>query len=171
MVRSVIKGLFFLLSLVAVPASAEPTFPGAIQEAAKIPCTPTCLLCHLTVPGEPSNWTQPFGLTVRANGLVPGHPESIQTVVDNLRAKMVDTDHDGKLDVDELAAGTDPNKADPKAEVCGPVYGCGAHVATAPLPARPTALWWFTLPAGLGLLIAMRRQSLRRQRRTFGARP
>jgi hypothetical protein len=156
----VIVGLSSLL-FVALPASAEPEFPGAIQEAANIPCTPTCLLCHKTIPGNKDNWTQPFGLAVRTNGLVPGHPESIQTVVDNLRTKMVDTDGDGKLDVDELAAGTDPNKSDPHAELCGAVYGCGARVAAAPLPPRTTALWWFTVPALLGLLITLRRQSLR----------
>ena len=161
--RSAIKGLVWSFLFVALPAGAEPEFPAAIQEAGKIPCTPTCLLCHLTVPGQKDNWTQPFGVAVRANGLVPGHPESIQTVVDNLRTKMVDTDGDGKIDVDELAAGTDPNKADPNAELCGPLYGCGAHVAKAP-PSSSAALWWFTVPVVLSMLIAMRRQSLRRQR-------
>ena len=157
--RSVITGSFLSLLFVAVPASAEPTFPGAIQEAANIPCTPTCLLCHLTVPGQKDNFTQPFAGAVLANGLLP--EKNMVTVVANLRAKMVDTDGDGKLDVDELAAGSDPNKPDPHAELCGALYGCGAHVSAAPLPPPTTSHWWFTVPVVLGLLVAMRRQAVR----------
>jgi hypothetical protein len=162
MMRSVIAGLFLSFSFAAVPASAAPTFPAAIQDAAGIPCTPTCLLCHKTNPGEAGNWNTPFGITVKGNGADAKHPESIQTVVANLRAKMTDSDDDGKLDVDELAAGTDPNKTESWAEICAPLYGCGAHVAVAPPPTRSTALWWFTVPVVLSMLAAMRRQAVRR---------
>ena len=63
--------------------------------------------------------------------------------------------------VHDLAAGSDPNKPDPHAELCGALYGCGAHVAAAPLPPPTTSHWWFTLPVALGLLVAMRRQAVR----------
>jgi len=159
--HSAITGLFLSFLFVALPLSAEPEFPGAIQEYGKIPCTPTCLLCHTEIPGNAANVNGHFGVTVFTHGVIKGDPTSLQTVVDRLRMEKVDTDHDGQLDVDELTAGSDPNKADPSAELCGPVYGCGAHVVAAPLPPR-TALWWFTVPVVLSLLIAMRRQSLRR---------
>ena len=44
---------------------------------------------------------------------------------------MLDTDHDGTSDVDELEMGRDPNDPSPMARVCGgtvdtsPEYGCG----------------------------------------------
>lgn len=160
--RSAIIGVVLSVLVVALPASAEPTFPGAIQEAANIPCTPTCLLCHLTVPGEKDNWRQPFAGTALGNGLKPGQPETMPAMVENLRTNKIDTDHDGKLDVDELAAGSDPNKPDPSAAICGPTYGCGAHVA-AVTPPPPTALWWFAVPVVLALLISARRHSRRGQ--------
>lgn len=85
------------------------------------------------------------------------------TVVAELRAKSVDTDHDGKLDVDELAAGTNPNTADPNAELCGPLYGCGAHVAAAPPPEHGAMPWRLACAIGLMALIgARRRRSFRR---------
>jgi len=162
--RSTIAGLVGAFLFVALRASAEQSFPGAIKEAGSIPCTPTCLLCHTEIPGSIGNLKQPFGLTVLGNGIVPGHPESMHTVVANLRSKMVDTDGDGKLDVDELAAGSDPNKKDPNAEICGPTYGCGAHVAAAPPSARTTQLWWCGVPVVLCMLVSMRRQWARRAR-------
>jgi len=156
-----ITGFSLVMSL-ALHANAEGTFPGGIQEAASIPCTPTCLLCHTDIPGTLANLKQPFGLTVFANGVRPGHPESLHTVVANLREKMTDSDNDGKIDVDELAAGTNPNLSDPNAELCGPEYGCGAHIAAPPPPARAPVLWWL---AGISTLMALinvrRRRSLR----------
>ncbi len=146
--------------LLALRAHAEQTFPGAIQEAAGIPCTPTCLLCHTAIPGTLANLKQPFGLTVLRNGIVPGHPESMHTVVTNLRDKKVDTDGDGKLDVDELAVGSNPNVTDPTAELCGPLYGCGAHLAPPPSPERAPVMWWL-----VGILAAMAWIGARRQRR------
>jgi hypothetical protein len=161
--RSVITGLGLSFLFVALRASAEPTFPGAIQEAGKIPCTPTCLLCHTEIPGNSKNVNSLFGRTVWTHGAVKGHPESMHAVVERLRAEKVDTDGDGKLDVDELAAGTDPNKVESWAEICAPLYGCGAHLAAAP-PASWTAPWWVTVPVVLSMLVAMRRQAARRNR-------
>jgi len=135
--RGKITGFSVVMSL-ALHASAEPEFPGAIQEAARIPCTPTCLLCHTEIPGNINNVNEHFGRTVLTNGVRPGHPESMNDVVANLRTKNIDTDGDGKIDVDELAAGSDPSSADPNAELCAPTYGCGAQLAPAP-PATATA--------------------------------
>jgi len=148
---------FLLAMCFALPASARPEYPGAIQEAASIPCTPTCRLCHTEIPGNKHNVNGQFGSTVRANGLYPGQPESLNVVVANLRTKMIDTDGDGKIDVDELAAGLDPNTPDPKAELCGPAYGCGAHLAPAPPPRRAPILWWLVGLLAVAALISARR--------------
>jgi hypothetical protein len=148
---------FMLAMSFALHASAEQPFPGAIQEAASIPCTPTCLLCHTDIPGTRDNLKQPFGLTVLRNGIQPGHPESMQTVIANLRDRKVDTDSDGKLDVDELAVGSNPNLTDPKAELCGPEYGCGAHLAPAPPPERAPIMCWLVGTLAIAALVVARR--------------
>ncbi|HKO52212.1 MAG TPA: thrombospondin type 3 repeat-containing protein [Polyangiaceae bacterium] len=160
--RCEITGFFFFM-LLTLRVSAEELFPGAIQQAADIPCAPTCLLCHTEIPGNIANLKQPFGLTVLRSGVKPGDPSSMYTVVANLRANRVDTDGDGKLDVDELAAGTDPNTQNPNAELCGPLYGCGARVASSPLPERRPLLYW--LPGALALTVffsVRRRRAFRR---------
>ena len=155
--RGKIRGLLLGVSF-AVSASAEPTFPGAIQEAATIPCTPTCLLCHTAIPGTLANLRQPFGLTVLSHGVVRGDPESMHTVVARLRDEKVDTDGDGKLDVDELAVDSNPNDPDPNAVICGPLYGCGAHLATARPPARAPLLWWLGVTLSLAAFVLVRRR-------------
>lgn len=143
----------------ALPAHAEETFPGKIQQAAGMPCAPTCLLCHTAIPGSIANLKQPFGLAVLGNGILPGR--DMNAVVAKLRTNQVDTDKDGKLDVVELAQGTNPNDPDPNAELCGPTYGCGAHVAQAPLPTRTPVLYWLAASLGLAGLIAARRVARR----------
>ncbi|HET7541073.1 MAG TPA: thrombospondin type 3 repeat-containing protein [Polyangiaceae bacterium] len=148
-----------LVGSFSVHAHAEPEFPGAIQDAANIPCTPTCLLCHTAIPGSASNLNMHFAQTVIANGVEPGNPESLNAVVAKLRANMVDTDGDGQLDVDELAAGTDPNSADPRAELCGPTYGCGAHVAPSAPARRAAILWPLMFALGLAGLVMLRRRA------------
>src|SRR3954462_14271501 len=95
--------------LIALPAQAEPEFPSAIQTAGSTPCNPPCTLCHTTSPGTALTATKAFAITLIKNGLIPKNPGSLTTVVANLRTKQVDTDGDGVLDVDELAAGTDPS--------------------------------------------------------------
>lgn len=141
----------------ALHASAEEPFPGAIQKAANIPCTPTCLLCHFGVPGTLANFGQPFGRTVLANGVQPGNPDSFNAVVANLREKKTDSDGDGKIDVDELAVGSNPNDTDPKAELCGPLYGCGAQLAPVAPPQRAPVMWWLVSILAVTAWISARR--------------
>jgi len=157
--RGEITGFLLAMSL-SLHAGARPEYPGAIQEAASIPCTPTCLLCHTEIPGNKHNLNGIFSTTLLLNGLVPAHPETMPTAIANMRTKGTDTDADGKIDVDELAAGTDPNTADPTKEICGPNYGCGAHLAPAPPPRRTPVMWWL-----VGLLAAAALVSARRLRR------
>jgi len=160
MTRSGITALVLSFMTFALHANAEPEFPGAIQRAANMPCAPTCLLCHSAIPGTLLNLDkQYFGLTVLTNGVVPDRPDSFVNVIANLRAKAIDTDKDGKLDVDELAAGTNPSPSTGgDDDVCAPSYGCGAHVALAPPPAAKPALWWFAGALSFALLAARRRR-------------
>ena len=152
--------LFSLVTSVAVSASAEPEFPGAIKEAAGIPCTPTCLLCHTAIPGTLLNLKQPFGLTVLGHGVQPGHPESMHTVVARLREDKFDTDGDHKIDVDELAIDSNPSDPHPQADICGPLYGCGAHLAPALPPPRAPVPWWVAVALALTTFgLARRRRS------------
>jgi hypothetical protein len=154
--RGAIRALLLVMTL-ALHASARKTYPGGIQDAGNIPCTPTCLLCHTEIPGTLANLRQPFGLTVLGNGIQPGDPSSLHTVVANLREKKVDTDGDGRIDVDELAAGTNPSDPDPNVEICGPTYGCGAHLAPSPRPERAPILCWLAGILGLAALVGARR--------------
>src|SRR4051812_493935 len=155
--RGKIRGLLLVMSF-AVSARAEPEFPGAIQEAANMPCAPTCLLCHTAIPGTLANLNHQFGQTVLTHGIVPKHPESMHTVVANLRENKVDTDGDGKLDVAELATDSNPNDKDPNAVICGPLYGCGAHLAPTRAPARAPVLWWLVAALALASLVVARRR-------------
>jgi len=155
--RGKIAGWLLVMSF-TLRAGAEEPFPGGMQEAAGIPCTPTCLLCHTAIPGTRANLQQPFGLTVFRSGKVkPGKPESMHDVVAYLRDMKIDTDSDGKLDVDELAVGSDPNFADPNKEVCGPQYGCGAHLAPVPPRGPKPVLWWLVAALSLASLVVARR--------------
>lgn len=148
---------FVLVSAFATSAGAEETFPGAIQDAAGMRCAPTCLLCHTAIPGTIQNLQQPFGRRVFVSGIMRGEPATMQRVIDTLRTNKTDTDMDGAIDVDELAAGTNPNDPDPNAELCGPVYGCGAHIVQAPPPRSSPVLWWLAGSIGLAALFAARR--------------
>jgi hypothetical protein len=111
--RVVVAGLGVLLSASSV--HAEPDFPAAIQTAAGIPCEPPCTLCHTTSPGTLQTATKAFAITLLGSGLLPTHPETMTAAVATLRTKKVDTDGDGVIDVDELAAGTDPSNPQPGA--------------------------------------------------------
>ena len=50
----------------------------------------------------------PFAISMQAHGLT-GSRDSIPPALDGLRADKIDSDGDGKADVDELTADTDPN--------------------------------------------------------------
>jgi MYXO-CTERM domain-containing protein len=156
--RQVALWVLFALS-VALPARAEPEFPAAIRQAANIPCAPPCTLCHTESPGTAANPTRPFAHTVLTSGLVPNHPESLKDVVTALRENKTDTDHDGRLDIDELASGTDPSDPKESAELCGPTYGCGAHVASV----TPSGLDQVACGAAVALALALFGHTRRRR--------
>ncbi len=144
------------------PALASATFPEVV--ASKIPslgCVPQCTLCHQTNPGMiPA--AKPFALSLKGvSPIAPLQTEMLATALDKLKVATPppDTDADGVGDYAELAAGTDPNLADPAATLCGvaPTYGCGATIAAKPqtksgADTTATLASAFTLLAGLFLL-------------------
>ena len=154
---------FVLAFTVALPASAEEEFPAAIQMAGNMPCGPSCLLCHTAIPGSIQNLKQPFGLAVLRSGVIPRNPGSFVSVIANLRASKSDVDNDGALDVDELVAGTNPNDPAADADLCGPTYGCGAHIVQAPPPTGVGVLWCIASGVGLAVVISARRRRAARR--------
>lgn len=143
---------------------ASPTYPGLIKDDIKaltgldMPCTPPCTLCHRDLQGGRGTVSQPFGLSMMANGLTYADPPSLASALAALRAKAIDSDGDGAVDVDELSQGNDPDVPGP-GQLCLelPRYGCGAHVA----PARPVDR--LGPAAVVGFLAAL--SALRRRRR------
>jgi hypothetical protein len=121
-------------------AGASPTYPAAIKDdlktlnAADMPCTPPCTICHRDALGGRGTVIKPFGLAMIENGLVFQDTDALARALAALKASGVDSDGDGVTDIDELSAGHDPNVSGPAALcVSLPRYGCGASVA----PDRP----------------------------------
>lgn len=113
-----------LASLAAWPtaASASPVFPGAILEAANMPCVPTCLLCHTTNPGTATSWPgNSFGLAMDKAGAQAGDEDSLKAAYATWAA-----DANNAAGVKRLSEGQHPTTG---VDVCGPTYGCGATIA------------------------------------------
>ncbi len=66
-----------------------------------------------------------------------------------------DTDKDGTSDYDELKEGNDPDKPG-DSRLCGPAYGCGAHIAKA--PAKNGGAWVLAACAAALVTFGFRRR-------------
>jgi hypothetical protein len=122
------------LLLLALPAHGTPGFPAAIQRELGTAQAPACALCHAGGVTGRGTVTTPFGQALRARGLGAGDEGSLARALAALELDRIDSDGDGVVDVDELRAGTDPNRA---ADLPAVEYGCalaGAGAAGA-LPA------------------------------------
>ena len=148
--------------VLAKPAEASIPYAQYISDALSMPCVPPCTICHLTPQGGKGTVRKPFGQKAMALGLIDivdgGTDALLVTTLNKMRSMPTDSDSDGDPDIDELAAGFDPNVAG--GSVCdGPQYGCGASVA--PIPAKrsgdPTAAVAAFLTVLAGAL-TMRRQ-------------
>jgi hypothetical protein len=73
----------------------------------------------------------------------------------------IDSDGDGESDIVELTTGNDPN-SEGEARICGPNYGCGAHISRVPPARSGTAL---AIAGSVAVLMALgfRRVSPRRR--------
>jgi hypothetical protein len=106
-------------ALRASPALAEPEFPGAIFDAADMKCVPTCTLCHTTNPGTATTWqAKMLGPTLVGAGLKAGDPDTMNAAFKTYAATHA-------TEVAKIKQGIDPQTG---ANVCGPTYGCGAHI-------------------------------------------
>jgi hypothetical protein len=172
-----LRALLSLLAGCAIVAAAPmaratPNFPDALRAKVPLSYTPPCTICHATLEGGTGTVVQKFGIAMRARGLQPNDETTLANALTKMKADNVDSDGDGTNDVDELAAGKDPNTgkvlATPGADggaaadtIGPPMVGCGgAHVA--PYRARGVAAG---LVGALGfVLAAVARRRTRRRR-------
>lgn len=123
-----------LLALgVVQTAAASPTYPAIVQQEAAMDCTPPCTICHQTNDGGFGTVVTEFGLSQLDHGLLGGN--SVDLLADTIAAADVaedDSDGDGTSDLDELAAGFDPNPGDTSLCALTPVYGCFSTTNHAP---------------------------------------
>jgi hypothetical protein len=128
-------------------AHASAVYPGQVSDDLAMACVPQCTLCHETNVGGAGTVVSEFGLALVDRGLTGGgQVELLTAALDALALDGVDSDGDGVIDTDELAAGENPNGGDP---LCGgsvvePTYGCFNHT-----PGAVTTLG--VLLAALGL--------------------
>jgi hypothetical protein len=159
-------------SLVSTPAQASQAFPSIIAEEFDMPCVPTCTLCHSTNPGQSTTALQGqlFGRALALTGVIGGNEDSLRKLLVQIKAGTADTmpigkpdgipdnydvDGDGVGAYDELSKGNDPNKPG-DARICGPEYGCGAHIAKA--PAKNGGAWVLAVTAAALVTFGFRRR-------------
>lgn len=153
-------GLFVAGALLLVPASAHASdvFPAALQEAAGMPCTPSCVVCHGKVPGDlPSFRARKLSQNI-TNPLPAAGTAGVPTLKSNFAtyAATATTDPEVARVVAALKDGIDPETGD---SLCGPSYGCGAHVAKKAPPTDLAAPLWVLGAVVAGGLLRRRKSS------------
>jgi hypothetical protein len=138
--------LVAVIELTGARARASEEFPAAIQEAAGMPCTPSCVICHGVDPGTSSTFsTRKLGLTMFTYGTRKHDTAALKASYaafasgkQPANGAMVDLTPAPQIDA-ALKRGLDPLTGD---DVCIPTYGCGAHlVSQAPPRDGWSALW------------------------------
>lgn len=101
------------VGLLALPAWASENYTIEIQNKYGIDYPPqSCSLCHTGGITGAGTVNTLFGTALRMRGLVSGNVNALTTALDTLEADGVDSDGDDVTDIDELKAGTDPNRRD-----------------------------------------------------------
>ena len=136
--RSFLSGLAVVGITALLPgrAQASEEFPGALQEAAGLPCAPSCTLCHGVSPGTANTFMNKIlGKTLFNLGMVAPHDTN---ALKTAYAKYA-MDPANAANVALLKEGKDPQTGD---NLCGPTYGCGATIAKkAPSNDLSAPLW------------------------------
>jgi MYXO-CTERM domain-containing protein len=140
-----------LAALWSTRAHASEVFPGALQEAADMQCVPVCTMCHTGTPGI-TTWTmKPLPVALMGTHLVKiGDTDSLKAAY-----KVFAATADPAMLAD-IKAGREPGS---RADVCGPTYGCGAHVAKeAAAPRDFTGPLWIVGAMVVGGILRRRRK-------------
>jgi hypothetical protein len=114
--------LFAAIALFAPGALASPGYPADLESELGMPCAPPCTVCHDSNVGGAGTVTAAFGVAMEGAGLAGGSQTDL--LVTALGQLDADSDGDGTLDVDELAAGDDPNGGPSLCDAVAPEYGC-----------------------------------------------
>ncbi|HTQ04029.1 MAG TPA: thrombospondin type 3 repeat-containing protein [Polyangiaceae bacterium] len=125
MLTSSSRSAFFTAALwagvfgITTTAHASPEYPEDIERYWRITSLPVsgqgCKLCHSSDLGETGTVVQPFGKTMRAQGLKPEDPSSLYAALGyvtqhSVVAPIVDSDGDGVPDFTEIVQDhTNPN--------------------------------------------------------------
>jgi hypothetical protein len=141
--------------LLAAAAQASPGYPNEVVDDLSVPCLVPCTICHETLAGGTGTVVQDFGKAMIDRGLTGASDyDALHAALDEMTADAVDSDDDGTIDTEELAAGQDPNPdgvAFCEVETLTPHYGCVQSTSGA-------AATWMGVGAGLVALgLALRR--------------
>jgi hypothetical protein len=109
-------------------ALATPNFPPTMREHLALgDYEPACSVCHAGDVRAYDTVFTPFGRALRLNGLVAEDDASLRRALDALDRESIDSDHDTLPDIEEIMAGTDPNRPASFTELApASSYGCSA---------------------------------------------
>jgi len=124
-----------------------------------MPCTPSCVVCHGKVPGDASSFFArklPHALAA-SGGLPPPGAAGVATLKSDFAtyAAKAATDPEVLRVITALKQGIDPETGD---SLCGPTYGCGAHVAKKAPPSDLSSPLWVVGAMAIGGLLRRRRR-------------
>jgi len=150
------------MGFVSGTAHASEEFPAALQQAAGMPCTPSCVVCHGKVPGDAGSFTArklPRDLITTPGSLPPPGAPGVPVLKADFAtyAAKATTDPEVARVVAALKEGLDPETGD---SLCGPAYGCGAHVVKKAPPSDLSAPLWIVGAVVAGGLLRRRKPSV-----------